>query len=206
MTRSLIVRGASRGLTHRYALFLGGCWLTLAAYLALGLPLFYPYQIHEGVVDSGVVVGLVLPVCVASRLLEEATPFLARTTSRSLSTDRSLWSLVFVGFTAFAASIVAIGTPVPFGLFVADSMLLSALAVLGSGLVGGSATWIGPLVFAITLSIPGLVPLKWNLLYSQEAAASTLLVAAIALGPALAVYTCRGSNGWARSLRGDHVP
>lgn len=206
MTSPLVIRGASRGVSCRYVLSLSGCWLALAAYLAMGLPLFYPYQIHEGVVDSGVVVGLVLPICVASRLLEEAAPFLARTASRSLSSDRSLWSLVFVGSTAFAAMLVALGTPVPFELFVADAMLLSALAVLGSGFVGGSATWVAPFVFAITLTIPGLVPLKWNLLYNQQAAASTFLVAAIALGPALAVYTRRGSNGWVRSLRVGNAP
>ena len=151
-------------------------WIALAGFTYVSLPLKYPYQASTQMIDSGVVVGLVLPLAVMSRLLDEGPSHLVTTASRRLATARLAWAAAFTLGTFVASTATYLATPVPYSLFVSDALFLSALTVLGTSLLDSAAGWTLPLCAALIGSGPSLIPWQANLLYREHSGSKPLLL------------------------------
>jgi hypothetical protein len=205
LTPSWSIACAARGLTRRWAAVIAAAWLSVLLFAAITLPMKYPQELHGRIIDSGLVVGLTIPVAAMARTLDEGAPHLVKTASRALARNRASWAGGMLAATATLAAGLSALLPVPAVLMVADSLLLAAVAVLGAGLVGGDVAWVPPLVLAGVASAPGVVPLSVNVLYHHDQAGLTLLIAIVTAVTGVAVYARRGSVGPERRGRAWRV-
>lgn len=169
--------------------------MALAVFGLVTLPLKFPFEAQRELVDSGVIVGLVLPLVVMSRILDEGPHQLVVGASRALARARLCWVGGYAGAVAVGSATAWWIAPVPFSLFAADALFLAAVTVLGVGTLGSRLGWILPLASALVASAPGLVPWQANLLYRQGHAAILLLIAAIVATAGSAGYARFGSLG-----------
>lgn len=195
MRPGLVVRAASRGVSRRFVLALAATWIAFCVLRLASLPLLYPYQVTDGILDSGLVVGLVLPVAVGSRVLVEADFPPTRTAVRPLAGDRLFWAAVALLVSVVGSSLVAWTNAGASLSVLAAGLLLASLGLLGVGLLGAHGQWAVPLAVAFVASVPDLVPARWNVLYLTSASGQVLLLSGVVLAVSLPIYARSGSTG-----------
>lgn len=161
----------------------------------VSLPLKFPFEAQREMVDSGVIVGLVLPLVVIARVLDEGPPQLMVGASRALGPARLGWVCGYAVMVAVGSAAAWWLAPVPFSLFTADALFLAAVTVLGVGTLGSRLGWLLPLAIALAASAPGLIPWQANLLYREGQAGALLLITAIVAAIGCAGHVRFGSLG-----------
>ena len=135
------------------------------------------------VLDSGVLVGLALPVSVLASLLQDRSAWLSVTSPRRLSWLRVAWlgTLLTVTLAVDLTIVAALPAQVPARLVAADFLALFALALGGGVILGRPLAWIPPALFALVCSVPGLVPIRanWLALADRAGEVGVLAVAGI---------------------------
>lgn len=199
---------AARRVTPRLLAVLAAAWLTLFAFASVTVPLKYPYE-SPGVelMDSGVVAGLVAPISVLGRTLDEPCLQLLAAASRRTWRERLGWAALVLALTV---AVTALMTPilprvVSGQLLVADAALLSGVSLATGGFIGGDLAWLGPLTLVGIASAPGLVPAQWNALYAASNTQLAWILAVLSAILGAATYACRGSAGpqWRQRLTQD---
>jgi hypothetical protein len=190
---------ASHQITRRWVAYLLGGWWGAIISAAVTIPLKYPYQAAGQVIDTGAVVGLVLPLAITSRCLDEGPPQLIATAARSLCWLRLMWATGFLGTVGVFAALMAILTPVPWGVLVGDAYLLAGLSLWGVATLGASLGWLAPLAAALVASAPGFVPWQWNILYRRDDLTDLAMVSTLVT---IARYMCLPQMGITRPQRG----
>jgi len=144
-------------------------WLVLVAASAVTIPFMYPYDLAEDFIDSGVVVGLCLPILVAARILREGPVEQVLTAARPLWGWRLGAGFVFTTATVAVAAVAGLAIPVNHVQLVLDSFVLVGAGLTSAGVLGARGTWVGPVTLVTVSSAPGLLPLQYNLLYRVTA-------------------------------------
>jgi hypothetical protein len=180
-------------LTPRWLGGVVGAWLCHGVFAAVAIPLDYPYEARGQVIDTGVVVGLVLPIAVVAVALDEGPDYLVRGAARSLLLVRFGLAVAYLEVVAGMAAVVAVVAALPLLLVVLDAVLLASLTLTGTSVFGVKGGWIPAAAAAVIVSAPGLLPWKLNLMYHLEVG-RPFVVAVLGLGvAATAIYLLRGS-------------
>ncbi|MGL5824418.1 MAG: hypothetical protein ACRCYU_06215 [Nocardioides sp.] len=186
---------ATRGLSPRWWGSLVAAWLAVAVFARVSLPLKFPFDAQDKMIDSGVVVGLVVPIAVMTQLLDEGSPQLVAGAARRLRRSRWLMAGGYVALAAVGGLVVGLLAPAPRLLVLGDALLLAGLSVFGAGLLGARLAWLVPLSVTMVVSAPGLVPWSANLPYRTESACEVLMIALVVAGAGLATYGRFGAYG-----------
>lgn len=193
--QSFFLQAAVRGLTSRWLCYMAGAWLGLGVFTFVALPLKFPLEAQDEMVDSGVVVGLVVPLAVMSRILDEGPVHLVASAARNLTAVRLGWATAFLCVACIGSVVAWTIAPVPFSLFLSDTFFLGAATVLGVGVLGSRLGWLLPLVVTLVASGPGLIPWQSNLLYREDTSIVLLLLAGAVTVLGLIAYGQKGSLG-----------
>lgn len=185
---------AAHGVTVRWLIGICAAWCAVTLFDLVTVPLLHPQEAHDQMIDTGIVVGLVLPVVMGARLLDEGPAHLTRTASRRLGLARFGWAIAVTGASIGAATVVAAVVPVSSPLVITDAALLMGASTLGAAIVGARLAWIFPFATVAVFSAPGVVPWEDNLLYRASTADDTGWVALGIVLCGLAAYTYRGSR------------
>lgn len=172
-----------------------GSWLALWLFASITIPLKYPYEARGEVVDSGVVVGLLIPLAVMNVVLDEGPQDLVRTAARRLSSFRLAIVLAYLLTAALMSAIMAAAANLPTGLVLADTILLASLSILGTGLLGVRLGWAPAAAVAFTMSAPGLIPWHLNAVYHRDVGTEFAVVIVALTIIATAVFLLTGATG-----------
>ncbi|MGL5823951.1 MAG: hypothetical protein ACRCYU_03805 [Nocardioides sp.] len=170
-------------------------WGVVTSFALITLPLQFPYEAAGQFVNSGVVVGLVVPVAITAGLLEEGPAQLLAGAARELAAYRVATGVVFLVLVVLLASLAALPRWVPSGLVIGDSACYAALTLLGTGVVGLGRGWLLPLGAAMIASAPGVIPWQVNYLYLAGHGDDLAPVTAVTALLGLVVYARCGSAG-----------
>lgn len=185
---------AAHGLTWRWAGMSLTSWAAVSLFAAITVPIKYPYEAIGTVVDSGVVVGLLVPIAVSGTILFEGPADLVRLAARDLALPRAALLACVYAMTCAAAGVTAVLASLPVAVVVVDALLLVALLAVGVSLLGVGLGWLLPGACAFAFSAPGLVPWDLNVLYRRDVSATYLAIVAIALLIGTIAYALRGSR------------
>lgn len=195
LREALVLQAAGRGLSIRWVVYIGLAWFALAVISNARLPFRFPFAEHDDMIDSAVVVGLVLPLSVMARMLDEGAPHLVAGASRRLVEARCAWAVAFLCVTSLGAVGAWLVSPVPFDLFMSDALFFGFAMVLGVGLLGSRLGWLVPTTITFLASAPGIVPWQANLLYREDMTSTLLLFVAIVGFAAMVAYVRNGGFG-----------
>lgn len=170
-------------------------WACLLVFALVSVPLKYPFEATGQVTDSGVIVGLALPVLAMSGLLAEGPAHLVACAQRSLVMPRSGSVVALLALTCVGAGMVGLLSRVPTSTLLNAALLVCALQVLGAGALGLRVGWTLPLGTVLVFSAPGLVPWRYNLFYRTPPEPWMQLVALALMLVAAAMYVRFGSYG-----------
>lgn len=116
--------------------------------------------------NSAVLAGLILPVAVLTRLLQDRMAWAVVTSPRNVTRQRAGWFICWE-CTAFVCA-VAVGTFAPASqhpiLVSADLAFLAQLGMIGAVALGAPLGWLIPTIVALAFSTPGIVPIRYNYL------------------------------------------
>jgi hypothetical protein len=153
----------------------------VASHIAIALRTPGDRGVYGRVIAHGVLVGLVLPVAALGVFLEDRACWLQPGSVRRLGVLRAVW------FTCLTLVAVLMGLVVSWllhdrvaeRLLFADTLLLWGLCGLSSVFVGGRHSWVVPAAAALVCSVPGLVPLRHNVLSLDVHAGLVLRLAVV---------------------------
>ncbi|WP_418058483.1 hypothetical protein [Pimelobacter simplex] len=185
---------AAHGLSWRWGGGVVASWAAVSLFAAITVPLKYPYEAIGTVVDSGVIVGLIVPIAVSGTVLFEGPRDLVRLSARSLAPPRIPLLAAVYAVTCLAAGVTAWAAALPVAVVVVDAMLLAALLAVGVSLLGVGLGWILPGLCTFVFSAPGLIPWDYNVLYQRDVSATYLVGVAVALIVGLVAYALCGSR------------
>lgn len=172
-----------------------GSWLALWLFASISLPLKYPYEARGQVVDSGVVIGLLVPLAVMNVVLYEGPADSVRTAARRLVDVRLAVCLGYFALAALSATAMAWAVSLPVQLVLADALLLGALNIAGTALLGVRLGWTLAALVAFTMSAPGLVPFEFNAFYHRDVGSVFLAVVAVIATVATLLFIRTGATG-----------
>lgn len=170
-------------------------WAGLCAFAAVTIPLKYPFDARGQVVDSGVVVGVLVPIAVLNVLLDEGPPELVRASARPLGRERIALATVLLVLVAALSWAVARTAALPTGLVCCDALMLQSLTVSGAALFGGRRGWVLAAAAAAAMSAPGLVPWELDVAYHRDVASGYAAAVALAAVTSTGLYAVRGASG-----------
>lgn len=174
-------------------------WGALFLFASVTIPIKYPYEARGQVVDSGVVIGLLVPLAVMNLALDEGPEDLIRTASRRLSGARLAVASAYLSTASAMAAFMALAAALPLRLVLADALILGSLNIIGTSLFGVRLGWSIPGAVAFTMSAPGLVPFNFNALYNREVSTAFIACVALAAVVAMVAYLRGGSTGGRRT-------
>ena len=193
-TKTISAWAAAHSLTWRWAAAVVLSWASVSLFASITVPIKYPYEALGTVIDSGVIVGLTVPIAVSGVVLFEGPRELIRGSARSLFVARvALLAGVYVT-TLVAALATAVASSLPVAIVVVNSLLLVALLAVGVSLLGVGLGWILPLVCTFVFSAPGLVPWDYNVLYQRDVSSVYLATVLTALVVGMWAYATGGSR------------
>jgi hypothetical protein len=184
---------AAHGVRSRWVAAVVASWGGLAGFATVTVPLKYPLAARADVVDSGVVVGLLVPLVISGLVLDEGPPDLVRGASRTLGAYRLALGAIYLATAAAGAAATALLVGLPVALIVLDGLAAGGLVVLGTVLLGPRAGWLPAASVSVVVSTPGLVPWEWNAAYQREVGPWFAGTVALLLAAALGAYVRRGS-------------
>lgn len=182
-------------LERRWVMLVAGSWAALSLFAAVTVPIKYPYEAREQVVDSGVVIGLLVPLAVMNLVLDEGPGDLVRTASLKMTRFRFGVAGAYLIVASLMSVLVAFAVALPRGLVLADAILLASLSLLGTSLFGLRLGWLLPGAVAFAMSAPGLVPFRFNPLYNREIGSTFVVCVAIAGVAGMLAYLRLGAAG-----------
>lgn len=194
-TELVAMQAAVSGMNRRWLSLAVASWLSVAVFASISLPLKYPYQTGEEVVDSAVIVGLLIPTIVASQLLQEGPIHLVGGASRRPLLLRLIKAMALLSISLIGGAVAHLIAPVPALLVIGDSVLLAGLAILGTGAIGLRYAWAVPTFVVVICSSPRIIPWQFNLLYRADSQQYIALVACVTGILGLCAYCCYGSYG-----------
>lgn len=172
----------------------GGSWVALWLFASITIPLKYPYEARGQVVDSGVVVGLLIPLAVMNVVLDEGPRDLVRASARRLSPYRLTLAIGYFLTVALMSATMATASALPTSLVVTDSILLASLSILGTGLLGVRLGWAPSAAVAFTMSAPGLIPWHLNAVYHRDVGPEFVVIVVTLAVTAIAVFAQTGAT------------
>jgi hypothetical protein len=194
-TEAGLAAAAAHGVTLKRVGVMLGCWALLIGFARVALPIQYPYEALGEMIDTGLVVGLVLPLTVSVSLLDEGPVELLSGVARTLALYRLASCALYGAAVAALSCLAALTVRVSMGLLVGDAMFLGAVAVIGVSTLGPRLGWTPLLAVALVASAPTLIPWQANWLYrrGQSAELVPVTLALFAVGSFL--YAHFGSAG-----------
>ena len=183
-------------------------WTALSLFAAVTVPIKYPYEARAQVVDSGVVIGLLVPLAVMNLMLEEGPEDLIRTASLRLSRVRFAVAGGYVAVASLMSVLLAFAVSLPRGLVLADALLLAALSLLSTTLFTVRLGWLLPSLVGFTMSAPGLIPFQYNPMYNREISSVFIVAVVVAVAAAMLLYLRDGATGarWTKTIGGRGQP
>lgn len=159
--------------------------------------------IEAPVLDSAVVIGLVLPIAVMARTLQNRLAWLTETSPRTPMKHRAVWLIILtVSASVIAGSIAVLAPPqLLSGLMIIDFFLLLGLAVWGAVLFGASLAWLPPTIVALLASTPGIVPVGLNVLANGATQRVAVALAITVLASGCVAYLALDDYGIRRRSR-----
>lgn len=185
---------AAHGLTWRWGGAVLLSWAAVSLFAAITIPVKYPYEAAGTVIDSGVIVGMIVPVSITGTVLFEGPPYMVRAAAQDLLTPRLVLLVGVYTLTSLAALVTAIIASLPLAIVVVDAMLLVSLLVLGVSMIGVGLGWIVPAFCTLVFSAPGLVPWNYNALYHRSVSDLYIAVVVGVSGLGMAAYSLAGSR------------
>lgn len=157
------------------------------------------------VLDRLVLVGIVLPVAVVVRQLEDRAAWLFATGARGRIVERGRYFGALVLAAVALGCVLAQVTAAPgfWVLVLADYVLLLALGSLGAVVLGAGLSWLPPVAVAVAFSTPGLIPIDANLLVRPAAAGQVALGAGMLLVVAAVAFCGFDDYGLSRARLRD---
>lgn len=196
---------SSRGVDLRYLALLIASTMTawLATEVTVELRTPADRAVQADTLDSAVLVGLVLPVAVLARSLQNRLAWLAETAARSVRTERAIWFGLVAGVGAVLCAGIVVLAPDQLltTLIVCDFFVLLGLAVLCAVTLGAGRAWVAPSVAALVFSTPGVVPVRWNVLANGDLQSSAIALAVVLLVSAAVAYVAFDDYGLDRRAR-----
>lgn len=186
----------AHNIDRRWLLAVSVSWIALLLFASITVPLKYPYEARGQVFDSGVVIGLLVPLAFMNLALHEGPPDLIRSAARRLALVRLSVTTGYLLTAVMSALIMAWAVSLPTALVVSDTLLLGAVNIGGNSMLGPRLGWIPAAATAFTMSAPGLVPFKANLLYNRDVSLTFIAIVAVAIAVAIASYCRAGALGF----------
>ncbi|MFB9315343.1 hypothetical protein [Nocardioides plantarum] len=180
---------------RRWVLVAVGSWVALWGFASITVPLKYPYEARGQVFDSGVVIGLLIPLAVMNLALDEGPADLVRSAARRLTTTRIALITGYLLTAALFSTAMAWAVALPIALVLADTLLLAGVNIAGNALLGTRLGWLPAAATAFTMSAPGLVPFEANLLYNRDVSSTFVIVIGATVVVAAAAYARAGAVG-----------
>lgn len=191
--RALVLQFAARGMGRGQwwsAMLLAWGLVILTA--GVVLPLKFPDQEGEAILDSASVVSVLVPVSVSSSMLLEGPVTLLAGAARRLRWWRTihviLWLLLIGVGTLVTSQIVDL----PRLSFAVDVAVISGLYAVGLSGLSIQYAWTVPTIFLVVFSTPGLVPWDLNFVYHTEVAEGPV-IALVIVAIGIAAYSATGS-------------
>lgn len=202
----------ARGWNVRVSLLLVVSLMVAVAAARVSINLRTPADrlIKSDILDSGILLGMCVPVAIIVRMTQDRAAWLSVTGCRSVARVRSVWALFLlclgVGMSCLLAALVP-GQQSRV-LIAVDFQALLATGLLGAVVLGAELGWLLPTLVAMAASTPGLLPISTNILVRAdrvryvEVAAGGLGILAIALFIAFDDYGIAPSRRLVRRLPG----
>ncbi len=190
---------AARGITPSRVAIWAATWLSVGLAASVGLPWKYPHQFRDAVIDTAAVVAALAPTAYASAsVLAESMPASVAIASRDLTGVRAAHALLVLFAAVVGATLVSLMAPLPRTLYVADSVIIAAACLTGASVVGAARAWLVPAFVVGISTVPGLVPLKWNLFYVHGLAEATVWASVVLSVAGVMAYSQWGDRDVAR--------
>jgi hypothetical protein len=170
-------------------------WIAVVLASAITVPLKYPYEATDDLIDSGVVGALLLPIIVGGRVLREGPAEQVLTRARGLSWWRFAAGTFFVVASAGQSAVASLLMPVNHAQVLLDALVLTSAGLVSAALLGVQFLWLVPVLAVATSSIPGLMPLHLNLLYRLSAQNELAATAAALAVVGVALHMMWGAGG-----------
>lgn len=185
---------AVHGITIRWCGSVVAAWLGVSLFAAVTVPIKYPFEAVGTVVDSGVIVGLVVPIAVMGTVLHEGPRDLVAAAARSLLLPRLALLGALYTTVAVASLIAALLASLPVVIVIVNSLLLAALLTIAVSFIGVGLGWILPVACTFVFSAPGLIPWDYNAMYRRDVSGAYVGVLVTSLVIGAVAYATRGSR------------
>jgi hypothetical protein len=176
-------------------------WTAVVLASAITVPLKYPYEATSDLIDSGVVAALLLPILVGGRLLREGPAEQIVTRARGLSGWRFAAATLFIATSGSLSALASLLIPVDREQVVLDATALACVGLVSAALLGVQLLWLIPALVVAVSSIPGLMPLRLNLLYRLSAHTDLAATAAALSAVGVLLHVLWGAGGLLGALR-----
>lgn len=166
-------------------------WMLVALTTGFSLPYRLEVPAGEQVLDSAAVAALLVPIALSGAALNEGPHHLVVGGSRELTETRLLLVVILLLANMLSGLLLAAVTPLPSAPYLRDIAILWGAHVAAMCTVGPTAAWTFPVVVLAIFSLPGVVPLHANLLFSTDGHG---LLAVLVVLSASTMYLARGSR------------